>query len=103
MDKLCLQFIFVASFVAYHFKKPPFFWRWYKVKTNWEQLKYNFKEIFLFVLSLYIVIQRNSLSVDDNIYAPSWGLSTLVKEFTAATRTMRSSSNKLSTLVSGKV
>ena len=30
----------------------------------------------------------------------SWGLSNLVKELTAATRIMQSSSNKLSTLVS---
>ena len=50
----------------------------------------------------YIEIQRNSLSVDDNIYAPSRGLSTLAKEVTAATRIMQSSSNELSTLVSGK-
>ena len=41
--------------------------------------------------------------MDDNIYAPPRGLSTLVKEFTAATRIMQSSSNELSTLVSGKV
>ena len=33
---------------------------------------------------------------------PPRGLSTLVKEFTAATRMMQSSSNELSTLVSGK-
>ena len=49
-----------------------------------------------------VVIQRNSLSVDDNIYAPPWELSTLAKEFTAATRMMQSSLNELSTLVSGK-
>ena len=42
-------------------------------------------------------------SVDDNIYAPPWGLSTLPKEFTAAARIMQSSSNELSTLVSSKV
>ena len=46
------------------------------------------------------MIQRNSLSVDDNIYAPPRGLSTLAKEFTAATRIMPSSSNELSPLVS---
>ena len=34
---------------------------------------------------------------------PPWGWSTLAKEFTAATRIMQSSSNELSTLVSGKV
>ena len=49
------------------------------------------------------MLQQNSLSVDDNIYAPPWGLSTMAKEFTAATRIMQSSSNELSTLVSGKV
>ena len=31
------------------------------------------------------------LSVDDNIYTPQQGLSTLVKEFTAATHIMQSS------------
>ena len=36
-------------------------------------------------------------------YVPPWGLSTLVKEFSAAARIMQSSSNKLSTLVSGRV
>ena len=35
------------------------------------------------------------------IYAPQWGLSTLAKEFTAASRIMQSSLNELSTLVSG--
>ena len=50
-----------------------------------------------------VVIQRNSLSVDDNIYAPTPGrLSTLTKELTATTRIMQSSSYELSTLVSGK-
>ena len=37
------------------------------------------------------------------IYAPPCGLITLTKEFTAAARIMQSSSNELSTLVSGKV
>ena len=37
------------------------------------------------------------------IYAPRWGLNTLVKEFSAAVRIMQSSSNKLSCLVSDKV
>ena len=37
------------------------------------------------------------------IYAPPVGLSILAKEFPAATRIMQSSSNELSTLVSGKV
>ena len=37
------------------------------------------------------------------IYACPQGLSTLAKEFMAATRIMQSSSNELSTLVSGKV
>ena len=36
-------------------------------------------------------------------YAPPLGLSSLAKEFTIATRIMQSSSNELSTLVSGKV
>ena len=36
------------------------------------------------------------------IHAPQRGLSTLAKEFTAATRIMQRSSNELSTLVSGK-
>ena len=38
-----------------------------------------------------------------SIYAPPWRLSTLAKEFTAATRMIQSSSNELSILVSGKV
>ena len=41
--------------------------------------------------------------MDDNIYSPPWGLSTLAKEFSAAARIMQSSSNELNTLVSGKV
>ena len=41
--------------------------------------------------------------VDDNIYAPPWGLSTLVKEFSAATRIIQSSSKELSTLVADRV
>ena len=41
--------------------------------------------------------------VDDNIYAPSWGLSTLVKQFSAAARIMQSSSKELSTLVADRV
>ena len=48
-------------------------------------------------------MQRNSLSVDDNIYAPPWELSTLAKEFTTAARVMQGSSNELSTLAYGKV
>ena len=40
--------------------------------------------------------------MDDNIYASPRGLCTLAKECTAATRIMQSSSNELSTLVSGK-
>ena len=35
--------------------------------------------------------------------APPWGLSTLAKEFSTTARIMQSSSNELSTLVSGKV
>ena len=50
-----------------------------------------------------VVMQRNSLSVDDNIYLPPWGLSTQAKEFLATAHIMQSSSNELSTLVSGKV
>ncbi len=38
-----------------------------------------------------------------NKKVPPWGLSTLAKEFTAAARIMQTSSNELSTLVSGKV
>ena len=41
--------------------------------------------------------------MDDNIYAPLWGLNTLAKEFTPAARIVQSSSNQLSTLVSGKL
>ena len=41
--------------------------------------------------------------MDDNMYAPPRGLNTLAKEFMVATRIMQSSSNELSTLVSGKV
>ena len=37
------------------------------------------------------------------VYAPPWGLSTLVKEFLAATRIMQSNLNELSTLESSKV
>ena len=43
------------------------------------------------------------LSLDDNIYAPPWGLSTLAKEFSTAACMIKSSSKELSTLVSGKV
>ena len=39
-----------------------------------------------------VLIERNSLSVDDNIYAPPWGLSTLAKELSAAPSVMQSSS-----------
>ena len=42
---------------------------------------------------------RTKQSVDDNISAPPWGLSTLGKEFSAAARIMQSSSKELSTLV----
>ena len=49
------------------------------------------------------VIQQNSLSEGDNTYAPPWGLSIVAKEFSADARMMQSSSNELSTLVSGKV
>ena len=42
------------------------------------------------------------VSADDDIYTPPGGLNTLAKELTAATRIMQSSSNELSTLVSGK-
>ena len=49
-------------------------------------------------------MQRNGLSVEDNIYAtphhPTGGLSTLEKELTAATRIMLSSPNELSTPIS---
>ena len=39
------------------------------------------------------------LVLDDiRVYAPPWGLSTLAKEFSAATRIMQSSSKELSTL-----
>ena len=47
-------------------------------------------------------LQRKCLAVDDNIYAPPLELSTLQKEFMAATRIMQSSSNEWSTLVPGK-
>ena len=41
--------------------------------------------------------------MDNNVYAPPWGLSTLAKEFSAAAHQMQSSLNELSTLVYGKV
>ena len=47
--------------------------------------------------------QRNSLSVDDNIYAPPWGLSTLAMESSVAARIMQSYSKKLSTLVADRI
>ena len=50
-----------------------------------------------------VLIERNSLSVDDNIYATQWGLSTLVKKFSAAASIMQSSSKELSTLVADRV
>ena len=50
-----------------------------------------------------VLIERNSLSVDDNIYAPPWGLSTLVKEFSATARILQNSSKELSTLVADRV
>ena len=40
--------------------------------------------------------------MDDNIYAAKRGLSTVAKNFTAATRIKQTSLNELSTLVSGK-
>ena len=43
------------------------------------------------------------MSVDDNIYAPPWGLSSLAKELSAAARIMQSSSKELSTLVTDRV
>ena len=46
------------------------------------------------------MIQRNSLSVDDNIYAPLPVAITLAKELTVATHVMQISSNDLSTPVS---
>ena len=70
-------------------------------------LKRNFSEvvheIYLREMPPPTHIQRNSLSVDDNIYAPPWGLRTLVKEFLAAASIMQSSSNELSNLVSSRV
>ena len=45
---------------------------------------------------------KSSLSVDDNIYAPPWGLSTLAKELSAAASVMQSSSKELSTLVADR-
>ena len=42
-------------------------------------------------------------SLRGHTYAPPWVLSTLTKEFIAATRIMQSSLNELNTLVSGKV
>ena len=48
-------------------------------------------------------MQRNSLCVDDNTYAPKLGLSTLGKELKAAARVLQSSSNELSTPVSDSV
>ena len=40
----------------------------------------------------FLVMNKHegSQSVDDDIYAPSWGLSTLAKEFTAVARIMQS-------------
>ena len=49
------------------------------------------------------IIERNSLSVDDNIYTNPWGLSTLVKEFSVTAHIMQSSSKELSTLVADRV
>ncbi len=46
---------------------------------------------------------NNSLPVDDNTYAPPLWLSTLAKEFTAATRIMQSSWNEFSTLESSEL
>ena len=50
-----------------------------------------------------VLIERNSLSVDDNIYAPPWRLSSLAKELPAAASVMQSSSKELSTLVAVRV
>ena len=47
--------------------------------------------------------RMNSLSVDENIYGPSWGLSTLAKELSDIARIMQSSSKELSTLVADRV
>ena len=68
-------------------------------KLYYIYLDINIKEIILYLF----LIERNSLSVDDNIYAPPWRLSTLVKELSAAARTMQSSSKELSTLVADRV
>ena len=51
-------------------------------------------------IKIYILI---SLSMDDNIYAPPWGLSTLVNEFSPAARIIQSFSKELSTLVTDRV
>ena len=60
-------------------------------------------EKFIFVNSLIYIYIYIYMSVDYNIYAPPWGLSTLVKEFSAAARIMQSSSKELSTLVADRV
>ena len=57
---------------------------------------------FLLIV-VYIYVYNETVCLDDNIYASPWELSILRKEFTAAARIMQSSSNELSTLVSGKV
>ena len=49
------------------------------------------------------MIQQNSLSVDDNIYAPLPAFTTLTKELKAITGVKQSSSNELSTPVSDRV
>ena len=49
------------------------------------------------------ISERNSLSVDNNIYAPPWGLSTLAKELSAAASVMQSSSKEMSTPVADRV
>ena len=78
---------------------------WHERNKNTKKVKQKHKEIETQTTSYKIwTLIIDSISYDDNGYEIYiWGLSTLVKEFSAAARIMQSSSNELSTLVSSKV
>ena len=55
------------------------------------------------IFSLFHAKFFQSIYLFKYIYAPPWGLSTQAKNFLVTARIMQSSSNELSSLVSGKV
>ena len=78
----------------------------YTVNCNF--FKRSIYSIFIFLILSVLFVGLSIMYVSCiymyiYIYAPPWGLSTLVKEFSDVARIMQSSSNELNTLVSGKV